>query len=78
MEWPVIRGYYMGPKVSDEAYNWWKGRFDQMLTNPKFEELRSQRDLLPFALTGDELNQYVQKQTEAMRTLSQEFDLLNK
>ena len=78
VEWPVIRGYYMGPKVSDEAYNWWKGRFDQMLTNPKFEELRSQRDLLPFALTGDELNQYVQKQTEAMRTLSQEFDLLNK
>lgn len=78
VEWPVIRGYYMGPKVSDEAFGWWKGRFDQLLADPKFAELRSQRDLLPFSMTGEELEQYVLKQTEAMRTLSQEFDLLNK
>ena len=78
VEWPVIRGYYMGPKVSDEAFNWWKGRFDKMLADPKFAELRSQRDLLPFAMTGSELEQYVLQQTEAMRTLSQEFDLIKK
>ena len=68
----------MGPKVSDEAFNWWKGRFDKMLADPKFAELRSQRDLLPFAMTGSELEQYVLQQTEAMRTLSQEFDLVKK
>ena len=78
VEWPVIRGYYMGPKVSDEAFGWWKGRFDKMLADPKFAELRSQRDLLPFAMSGSELEQYVLQQTEAMRTLSQEFDLIKK
>ena len=78
VEWPVIRGYYMGPKVSDEAFNWWKGRFDKMLADPKFAELRSQRDLLPFAMTGSELEEYVLQQTEAMRTLSLEFDLIIK
>lgn len=75
VEWPVIRGYYMGPKVSDESYNWWKTHFEAMMNDPKFAELRASRDLLPFAMTGEELNQYVAKTTEEMRVLSKEFDL---
>ena len=78
IEWPVIRGYYMGPKVSDESYNWWKKSFETMMKDPKFEQLRGQRDLLPFSLTGEELTQYVTKQTEQMRTLSKEFNLQSK
>lgn len=75
VEWPVIRGYYMGPKVSEEAFQWWKTHFDAMLKDPKFAELRSSRDLLPFAMTGEELSQYVAKTTEEMRKLSADFDL---
>ncbi|STZ77448.1 Bug family tripartite tricarboxylate transporter substrate binding protein [Bergeriella denitrificans] len=75
VEWPVIRGYYMGPKVSDEAFQWWKGRFDTMLQDAKFAEIRANRDLLPFAMTGEELQQYVAKTTDEMRKLSQEFEL---
>ncbi len=78
VEWPVIRGYYMGPKVSEESFQWWKKHFDTMLKDPKFADLRANRDLLPFAMTGDELNQYVVKTTEEMRTLSKEFNLNNK
>ncbi|EGZ51101.1 tripartite tricarboxylate transporter substrate binding protein [Neisseria wadsworthii] len=76
VEWPVIRGYYMGPKVSEEAFQWWKTHFDAMLKDPKFAELRTQRDLLPFELTGDELAKYVEKTTEEMRGLSKEFELI--
>lgn len=75
VEWPVIRGYYMGPKVSDEAYTWWKERFDTMLADPKFDELRTSRDLLPLAMTGEELQAYVKKTTEEMRVLSKDFNL---
>lgn len=78
VEWPVIRGYYMGPKVSEESFQWWKKHFDTMLKDPKFAELRANRDLLPFAMTGDELSQYVAKTTEEMRTLSKEFNLNGK
>ena len=78
VEWPVIRGYYMGPKVSEEAFTWWKGRFDTMLKDAKFAELRANRDLLPFAMTGEELSQYVAKTTDEMRKLSQDFDLKGK
>lgn len=76
IQWPVIRGYYMGPDVSAESYQWWKENFDKMLADPKFAELRAQRELLPFAMTGDELNAYVHEKTEELRALSQEFGLV--
>ena len=76
VSWPVIRGFYMGPDVSDSAYNWWKTSFDTMLADPKFAEIRTQRELLPFAMTGEELEQYVYKRTDELRTLSEEYNLI--
>lgn len=76
ISWPVIRGYYMAPEASDAAYNWWKGQFDKMLADPKFAEIRTNRELLPFSMTGDELTQYVYAETEKLRALSSEFNLV--
>lgn len=74
--WPVVRGYYMGPDVSDEAYNWWKQSFDTMLADPQFAEIREQRELLPFSMTGEELQEYVYKRTGELRDLSAEYNLV--
>jgi len=74
--WPVIRGFYMGPEVSDEQYNWWKQQFDTLLVNEDFATLRAQRDLLPLAVTGDELNALVLKQVEEYKALAGEFGLM--
>ena len=73
--WPVVRGYYMGPDVSPAAYDWWKASFDKMLADPKFAELREQQELLPFSMTGEELEQYVYKRTGELRELSAEYGL---
>lgn len=78
IEWPVIRGYYMGPKVSDTAFNWWKVSFDTMAKDEQFQKIRQQYDLLPLTLTGDELTDYVYKQTNQLRALSKEYDLIKK
>lgn len=75
LEWPVIRGFYMGPKVSDEAFTWWQNSFDKMMQDQRFEAVRVNQDLLPFALTGEELKAYVFKQTDEMRQLSEEYKL---
>lgn len=75
--WPVMRGYYMGPDVSPAAYDWWKASFDKMLADPKFAELREQQELLPFSMTGDELEAYVYKRTGELRELSAEYGLVN-
>ena len=75
--WPVMRGYYMGPDVSPAAYDWWKASFDNMLADPKFAELREQQELLPFSMTGDELEAYVYKRTDELRELSAEYGLVD-
>ncbi len=76
VNWPVVRGYYMGPDVSPAAYAWWKASFDKMLADPKFAELREQQELLPFSMTGEELEAYVYKRTGELRELSAEYNLL--
>lgn len=74
--WPVIRGFYVGPDVSDEAYNWWKSAFDQLLASEDFAKLRKQRQLYPFAMTGEELDAFVKKQTVEYTELAKEFGLV--
>nr|WP_231705591.1 MULTISPECIES: tripartite tricarboxylate transporter substrate binding protein [Pseudomonadaceae] len=73
--WPVIRGFYMGPRVSDADYAWWKNTFDDLLASEDFAELREQRELFPFALTGDELDSYVKQRVAELKQLAAEFGL---
>lgn len=74
--WPVVRGFYLGPKVSDEDYAWWKASFDKMLASEDFAKLRDQRELFPFAMTGVELDGYVKKQVADYKALAREFGLI--
>lgn len=74
--WPVIRGFYMGPEVSDEQFAWWQGQFEQMLGSEDFAQLREQRDLFPLSMTGDELHDFVFKQVEQYKQLAGEFGLV--
>ncbi|MGF1529061.1 MAG: Bug family tripartite tricarboxylate transporter substrate binding protein [Candidatus Competibacterales bacterium] len=76
VDWPVIRGFYVGPEVSDEAYQWWQNAFDEMLASPEFDEYREQRGLLPYSLTGDELDTFVKKRVGYYRELAQDFGLV--
>jgi len=74
--WPVVRGFYLGPKVSDAEYNWWKQQFDTLLASDDFAKLRDQRELFPFAMTGAELDSYVKKQVADYKLLAKEFGLI--
>jgi len=74
--WPVVRGFYLGPKVTDAEYDWWKAAFDKLLASEEFAKLRDQRELFPFAMTGPELDTYVKKQVAEYKTLAKEFGLV--
>ncbi|MEE9100345.1 Bug family tripartite tricarboxylate transporter substrate binding protein [Pseudomonas sp. QE6] len=74
--WPVVRGFYVGPKVSDEDYAFWKGAFDKLLASEDFAKLRDQRELFPFAMTGPELDTYVKQQVTQYKQLAREFGLI--
>lgn len=74
--WPTIRGFYMGPKVSDADYGRWKDLISRMLATKEFEKLREERGLFPFAMVGDGLDAYVKKTAAEYRMRAEEFGLL--
>ncbi|MDD2878875.1 MAG: tripartite tricarboxylate transporter substrate binding protein [Rhodoferax sp.] len=75
VEWPIIRGYYVGPKVSDADYKVWVDTFNKMLATPEFNKLRAERGLFKFAMTGTELTSYIKDRVGFYRTLAADFGL---
>jgi putative tricarboxylic transport membrane protein len=59
--WPVIRGLWMGPQVSDADYRQWVDTFERLMATPEFARLRTEAGLYPFSLTGQALTEYVHK-----------------
>jgi putative tricarboxylic transport membrane protein len=75
IEWPIIRGFYLGPKVSDADYKVWVDTFNKMMATPTFNKLRAERGLFPFSKTGPDLDAYVKQRVASYRTLAADFGL---
>lgn len=76
IEWPIIRGFYVGPKVSDADYNWWVQAFDKTMATPEFAKEQELGGLFPFNRTGAELERFVKERTAAYRELAKSFGLV--
>lgn len=76
IEWPIIRGFYVGPKVSDADYQWWVEAFRKTMATPQFAEEQTKGGLFPANMVGDELDKFVKERTAAYATLAKEFDLI--
>ena len=76
--WPIIRGFYVAPKISDADYKFWLDSFTKLLASKDFLALRDQRDLYPFNLTGAELDAYVKKTVADYRKIADEYGLIQK
>ena len=76
IEWPIIRGFYVGPKVSDTDYAWWKEAFDKTMATPEFAKSQEQQGLFPFNITGPELDAYVRDQVKKYGELARSFELI--
>lgn len=74
--WPIFRGFYLGPDVSAEQYQWWQGRFEMLHAAPEFVALQRQRGLLPLPLTGPAFVTYVEEQAQRYKRLAREFRLV--
>ncbi|OLO11082.1 tricarboxylic transporter [Chromohalobacter japonicus] len=75
VQWPIWRGYYMGPNVSDEAYQKWMDRMSQLAQSKEFAELRKERGLFPMSRFGPEFNDYVLEQVDQFESLAKEVGL---
>ncbi|MEC9482481.1 MAG: tripartite tricarboxylate transporter substrate-binding protein [Halomonas sp.] len=75
VQWPIWRGYYMGPDVSDEAYQAWVEKLKTLSEKEKFAELREARGLFPMSRFGDDFDSYVKGQVAQFKQLADEVGL---
>ncbi|EPR9023436.1 Bug family tripartite tricarboxylate transporter substrate binding protein [Cronobacter dublinensis] len=73
--WPIIRGFYVGPKVSDTDYQWWVQTFEKLQQTGEFKKQRDLRGLFEFNLTGKALDEYVKNQVNDYREKAKTFGL---
>lgn len=76
LSWPIIRGFYVGPKVSQADYDWWVSAFRKAAAAPGFAALRESRGLFPLSLDGAELDAFVKKSVSDYQRQAREFDLV--
>lgn len=76
IQWPIIRGFYVGPKVSDADYQWWVDAFDKTQADASFAAIRDKQGLFPFNKSGAELDKYVKARVSDYTKLANEFGLI--
>lgn len=77
VDWRVWRGFYMGPEVSDEAYNWWVNTFRRLVKTEEFSRQREQTGLFPFFMVGDEFDSYVRTSVRKHRQTAVSIGLID-
>ncbi|GAB3454920.1 Bug family tripartite tricarboxylate transporter substrate binding protein [Insolitispirillum peregrinum] len=76
VEWGIVRGFYMGKHVSDEAYNTYVDAFRKIFATPEFRRIQEEQGLFPLEKSGDELAAYIHDQTAQMRALAKDAGLI--
>jgi len=74
--WPLIRGVWMGPDVSDADYRRWVQAFDRIETSPEFARMRAEAGLYPLSLTGDALARHIRQAVAGYRRQAAQFNLV--
>lgn len=75
IEWTILRGFYVGPEVGDEVYNYWTEVFNKLYTTEEFSKIQAEKGLFPFNQAGPEFDTYVQSRIKFFADLSKEFGL---
>ncbi|MFT0635338.1 Bug family tripartite tricarboxylate transporter substrate binding protein [Pseudomonas sihuiensis] len=76
IHWPLIRGYFLGPDVKEQDVAWWQERFAKLAASSDFQAYLADRDVLPYYVTGPELDALVKSQVAEYRKLGREFGLV--
>ena len=76
-EYTIMRGFYVGRDVSDEAYQTWVDTFREAYETETFQRVQAEKGLLPLNIAGDELNAQIDERVERLRGMAQRAGLIN-
>lgn len=74
--WRTVRGFYMAPNTPKDAYEWWLNAFEELQKTDQFKQQRESRGLFEFNKNGKELEAYVKEETNRLRELARENNLI--
>ena len=77
VEWTIWRGFYMGPKVSEEAYDWWVNTFRRLVKTEEFKKERDKLGFYPFELLGKDFDSFVKSNVERQRRIAVDIGLID-
>ncbi|WP_026614368.1 Bug family tripartite tricarboxylate transporter substrate binding protein [Ensifer aridi] len=75
IKWPIVRGFYVGPEVSDADYKWWADAFTKTMQSPGYAAELQKRNLFHLPMTGEETKTFVEKQIASYKKLATDFGL---
>jgi putative tricarboxylic transport membrane protein len=70
------RGLYVPKDVSDDTFNMWAGRLQQVADSPEWKEAMMANGLAPFTKVGGDFQGYIDGVVEEVRTLSKELGVI--
>lgn len=76
LQWPIIRGFYMGPKVAEADVRRWRAAFAKAATRSDYATTIEAHGLVPISTSGPELDAYVRNEVLRYKALARDFDLL--
>ncbi len=74
--WPVWRGFYLPPKISNDEYYWWVNTLYRLEASGILPRQREKLHLFPLMVIGDEFDQYVKHNVRQLREYGQKFGLV--
>lgn len=72
---PIWRGLYAPPGISDSAYQRWVRHVDAMRQSPEWKAMLARNGLTPFYKSGADFEKFVAEQTAAFRAVSREIGI---
>lgn len=75
-EWTIMRGFYMGKNVSDDAYKQWVDAFQKAYKTAEFTQIQKDKGLMPLNLAGSELDSSVKERIAELRQIAKEAGLI--
>ncbi|WP_114283935.1 Bug family tripartite tricarboxylate transporter substrate binding protein [Candidatus Halocynthiibacter alkanivorans] len=70
------RGLYVPKDVSDDTFNMWAGRLQQVADSPEWAEAMAANGLAPFTKVGGDFQGYIDGVVEEVRELSKELGVI--
>ncbi|NEP13397.1 MAG: tripartite tricarboxylate transporter substrate binding protein [Symploca sp. SIO2C1] len=73
--WPIWRGYYLPPDITEAEYQWWVDTITKLVETPEFKQELANRGLFPYIKIGEEYETMVKQQVKDFRESIKEVGL---